>query len=78
MEPDSAKFLWDALRAVDAVSRMARGADFDKYRADEMLRSAIERQLEFVGEALSRLRRIDPTQPPAFRISLGPSPCATS
>ena len=71
MEPDSAKFLWDALRAVDAVSRMARGADFDKYRADEMLRSAIERQLEFVGEALSRLRRIDPVKKYLFQPTTG-------
>jgi uncharacterized protein with HEPN domain len=60
MEADSAKLIWDALRAAEAARRMATGADFGRYRADEMLRSAIERQLEILGEALSQLRRVDP------------------
>lgn len=60
MKADSPKFLWDALRAAEAVARMANGADFERYRGDEMLRSAIERQLEILGEALSRLRKSDP------------------
>ena len=54
------KYLWDAWRAAERVSRFTAGKSFDDYRADELLRSAVERQLGIVGEALAALRRADP------------------
>jgi uncharacterized protein with HEPN domain len=52
--------LWDALRAIERSRRFASGRSFDDYLADDMLSSAIERQLEIIGEALAALRRVDP------------------
>lgn len=40
--------------------RFAAGKTFAHYEADELLRSAVERQLEIVGEALGKLRQVDP------------------
>jgi uncharacterized protein with HEPN domain len=36
------------------------GRSFDDYLADDMLRAAVERQFEIIGEAFAGLRRIDP------------------
>lgn len=60
MHPDAAKLLWDTQRAMTSARRFVRGKVFDDYVADDMLRSAVERQLEIAGEALSKLRKIDP------------------
>lgn len=60
MHPDVPKLLWDAQRAITNARRFVRGKRFEDYVADDMLRSAVERQLEIAGEALSKLRRIDP------------------
>jgi len=49
--------------AIDAAGRLARfvdGRTVDDYFADEFLRSAVERQCEIFGEALSVLRRTAP------------------
>jgi uncharacterized protein with HEPN domain len=43
-----------------ADARFTAGKSFSEYETDEYLRSAVERQFEIVGEAMSQLRRIDP------------------
>lgn len=61
MASDARTYLWDALQAAERAMRFAgRSHDFGSYAQDEMLRSAVERQLEIVGEALNHLRRLDP------------------
>ena len=57
---DAAKYLWDARRAAERIARFTGGRDRAAYLADELLRSAVERQFEIVGEALARLRQADP------------------
>ena len=56
----SSKYLWDARRAAERVARFTAGRGFDDDIADDVLRSAVERQPCIVGEALAALRRADP------------------
>lgn len=60
MSPDAAKYLWDAEQAAARIVRFVAGRSFDDYLEDELLRSAVERQLEIVGEALNQLRKSAP------------------
>jgi uncharacterized protein with HEPN domain/predicted nucleotidyltransferase len=55
-----AKYLWDALRAAERIARFTSGRTFDEYLSDDMLRDAVERRFQVIGEALAGLRRIDP------------------
>ena len=52
-------FLWDILEACDAIATFTNGADVQRYEADLLMRSAVERQLQNMGEALSQLSKID-------------------
>jgi uncharacterized protein with HEPN domain len=57
MQLEARKYLTDIQTAADRIARFAAGKSFDQYVADEMLRSAVERQFSVLGEALSRLAR---------------------
>lgn len=52
--------LWDARRAGRFVMEFVREQTAETYGSDLMLKSAVERQLQIVGEALHQLRRVDP------------------
>lgn len=60
MHADARKLPWDARRATDRAIHFARTKHFVEYPLDDLLRSAIERQLTIVGEARNPLRQIDP------------------
>lgn len=60
MRPDVAKLLHDTRTACAAIAVFTQGKDFAAYAADNLLRSAVERQFEIVGEALGRAVRRDP------------------
>jgi uncharacterized protein with HEPN domain len=60
MRIESKKYLYDMARAAELALAFVRDKSFADYEADPMLRSAVERQLEIVGEALAQLARIDP------------------
>lgn len=53
------KLLADILQAAAAIERFVEGRDRQTYSNDLMLRSAVERQLEILGEALRRLQVLD-------------------
>lgn len=61
MSNQAATLLWDAHRAAERIARFTAGRSYDDYLNDDMLRAAVERQFEIIGEALAGLRRIDPT-----------------
>ena len=52
--------LWDAQAAASAIMRFVTGRSLQDYAADLLLRSAIERQCEIVGEPLRQLERHAP------------------
>jgi uncharacterized protein with HEPN domain len=60
MRRDPRAYLWDAQAAVDRILEFTRGRSLDDYLAGAMLRSAVERQFEIVGEALSQLAKAEP------------------
>jgi uncharacterized protein with HEPN domain len=45
--------------AAEQAQSFASGFSFDDYLANAMLRAAIERQFEIIGEALNRLSKVD-------------------
>lgn len=47
------KRLLDALGACRAIAQFTADTDFQRYAANPMMRSAVERQIEILGEALS-------------------------
>ena len=51
MRRDARAYLWDALQAVNLLQQFGAGKNFEQYQADAMLRSAVERQFEIIGEA---------------------------
>src|SRR5688500_11576 len=60
MVVDPRTYLWDARQSVDAIARFTAGLSVDDYLANEMLRAAVERHFEIIGEALGRLARTSP------------------
>jgi uncharacterized protein with HEPN domain len=61
MPHDPRVLLHDVRTAAEHVLGFVAGRTFDDYRADPLLRSAVERQFIVIGEALTRFDRSDPT-----------------
>jgi uncharacterized protein with HEPN domain len=55
------KYLFDIAQACDLLTQFTKGKGFADYSADLMLRSAVERQFEVIGEALNQALRIEPS-----------------
>jgi uncharacterized protein with HEPN domain len=60
MKDESLAPLHDILTAGSAVRLFVSGRSFEDYTTDDLLRSAVERKFEIIGEALNRVRRDDP------------------
>jgi uncharacterized protein with HEPN domain len=60
MHPKSPKWLQDIADACALIQRATQGRTFASYDQDALIRSAVERNFEIIGEALNRIRRTDP------------------
>lgn len=55
MRLEAAKYLYDAQHAAATLADFVAGRDFAEYQRNAMLRAAVERQFEIIGEALAQL-----------------------
>ena len=55
MQLEARKYFHDIARASDLVAEFVAGTGFDDYTGNAMLRAAVEREFEIIGEALARL-----------------------
>lgn len=61
MRRETKKYLGDIAQAAELIAQFTAGKTFDDYMADAMLRAAVERQFEIIGEALVQLTKRDST-----------------
>jgi uncharacterized protein with HEPN domain len=60
MQRKAPKLLEDIRDAAVFIEQCAASKSLDEYRHDRLLRQAIERNLEIIGEAIRRLMSVDP------------------
>jgi uncharacterized protein with HEPN domain len=61
MRRDARAYLTDAHDAAALIRQFVQGRALEDYRTDPMLRSAVERQFEIIGEAFNQLAKTAPT-----------------
>lgn len=59
MTHDARAYLWDIQEAARAIERFVSGMDWQAFQQDEVVRSAVERKLEIIGEAIAQLDKLD-------------------
>ncbi len=67
MKDEIRSLFHDIRNAAIAVKSFVAGKTFNDYISDEMLRSAVERKFEIMGEALNRLSKESPELVEKFR-----------
>lgn len=60
MKRDPLVYLWDVRKAATSVNDFLGESNYQAYVDNDMLRSAIERQFEIIGEALNQLNKQAP------------------
>jgi uncharacterized protein with HEPN domain len=60
MPREAKAYLYDMRQAAVLIADFTTGLDYDAYVADAMVRAAVERQFEIIGEALGKLAIVDP------------------
>lgn len=61
MNVEIKKFLYDIRESIESIENyLGDKRDFNIYLSNKMLRRAVEREFEIIGEAKNRIERIDP------------------
>ena len=61
MDNEIKKYLFDIQESIDSIQKyLGDKRDFNVYLADKMMRRAVEREFEIIGEAMSRIEKLDP------------------
>ena len=60
MPPDVLKMLFDMRSAAAGISQFVAGRTLADFKSDLMLKLAVEREFEIIGEAMGRLVKTDP------------------
>lgn len=62
MKLEVKKFLYDIKESIESIENyLGDKRDFNIYISDKMLRRAVEREFEIIGEAMNRIEKIDST-----------------
>ena len=61
MNVEIKKYLFDISESIDSIEKyLGDQCDFNIYASNKMLRRAVEREFEIIGEAINRIERLDP------------------
>ena len=61
MQREIQKHLLDINESIDSINSYLEGKhDFNEYKSNKLLRRAVERELEIIGEAINRIMKINP------------------
>lgn len=60
MERDPRAFLWDVQQAAEAIREFIGGQEKAAYLENKLVRAAVEREFEIIGEALNQLSKLAP------------------
>ena len=64
MQLEIQKFLFDIKTSIDSINEyLGENRDFNTYKANKLLKRGIEREFEIIGEAASRILKIDSNFP---------------
>ncbi len=62
MDNEIKKYLFDIQESIDSIQKyLGDRRDFKVYMAEKMLRRAVEREFEIIGEAMNRIEKLDST-----------------
>ncbi len=60
MENKIKKYAFDIQESINAIQNYIVGLNYDDFLSQRMLRKAVEREFEIIGEAMNRINKIDP------------------
>jgi uncharacterized protein with HEPN domain len=60
MQHEVKTYLFDIIKAGELINDFINGKSFKEYENDTMMRSAVERQFEIIGEALNCIMKTEP------------------